>query len=112
MIKIMLFAALTMMLIVLVNFIFYKLITKRALNRYILPKLKEQGYSFVESKYPGFLNTGDFNESVLQILPFTQGIYITAYQNIYYLDQNQKLRTTARITVLFGFIQKVELNGM
>jgi hypothetical protein len=95
--------------VIVLNILIVYLIIKRAVNKYVIPKLQSQGLIFIRSKWAGFFSVGDFKKDKLSFRPsFTGGSpLISLYVYIYYEDSNLLKRTTIRIDTLFLFIRKV-----
>ncbi|NVO12397.1 MAG: hypothetical protein HXX16_20755 [Bacteroidales bacterium] len=80
--------------VILGNLLINYLIVNKALKKLILPELHNHGYDFVKIKSTGFLNSGDFKDSLFQLRPFNPaGNYkITLYRFVYFQGKSKKDR--------------------
>ena len=86
----------------------YRLIVKKALRKFIEPKLTEKGLTFVDYKWPGLLSNGDFKpDDITFIMNKNGNIFNSSYAYIFYKDGNDTKKVTARIDTTFWFINKV-----
>jgi hypothetical protein len=96
-------------LIIGLNILIYRLIVKKALRKFIEPKLSEKGLTFVEYKWPGLLSNGDFkaDDISLTIMNKNGNVSNSSYAYIFYKDGNKTKKITARIDTTFWFINRV-----
>jgi hypothetical protein len=82
--------------IVMLNIFIAHLIVKKTTNTKIIPKLNEYGFEFVRMEKIGFLKTGDFRESGIEIRPYNPlgKFKICIYRYVFYFDKSKKLRRT------------------
>lgn len=86
---------------------------KRAVNKYVKPRLQSSGLIFVRSQWAGFFNLGDFGTSVFSLKPyFIRGNpSIAIYAYVYYKEFEVIKRFTIRIDTLFLFIRNVTFSS-
>jgi hypothetical protein len=88
----------------------YRLIVKKALKKYIEPKLDEKGLIFIDYKWPGLLSNGDFKADdvgLIIIMNKNGNVSNSSYAYIFYKEGNETKKITARIDTTFWFINKV-----
>ena len=87
----------------------YRFIIRKALRKFIEPKLNEKGLIFVDYKWPGLLSTGDFEASTgtFTFMNKNGNVFNSSYAYIFYKDGNDTKKITARIDTVFWFINKV-----
>ena len=100
--------------IILINVYLHKLVINRALTKFIIPHLNENGLTFVNYKSVGFFKFGDFKpKDEVTFWPFmatgspVQSIYIY----VFYKEGETEKRVTVKINVLLLFIKKVIYSG-
>lgn len=90
------------------NVLIYRHIVRRALRKFIEPKLNEKGLTFVDYKWPGLLSNGDFKSNDITLIVNNNGnVFNSSYADIFYKDGNETKKITARIDTTFWFINKV-----
>jgi hypothetical protein len=96
-------------LIIALNMLIYRLIVKKALKKYIEPKLTQRGLLFIDYKWPGLFSSGDFKDQALTITIMNKNgnIFNSVYTYVYYKESNETKKITARIDTIFWFIKKV-----
>jgi hypothetical protein len=87
----------------------HKFVIKKAINRFIRPDLQAKGLAFVEYKWLGFFNRGDFKNDAFVLIPsLTFGYPVTSiYIDVFYSNGPKKERMTVRIDSSLLFIRKV-----
>lgn len=95
--------------VILLNVFIVSYTIKRALKKYIIPKLQERGLLLESYKWVGLLKFGDFKNEKHVLRPSIGGgsPMISIYIYIYYKDLETRKRITVRIDTLFLFIRKV-----
>ncbi len=93
--------------IISVNVLIYRAMVKKAIRKYIEPKLKEKGLLFINYKWPGLLSTGDFDNGWNITLNTGGNTSQSVYVYIYYEDSSGAKRITARIDTTLWFINSV-----
>lgn len=106
----------TVVLMLTVNVLIYKLIVDRAVKKYINPYLSILGYKIDKVKFAGLFQIGDFKRKGSPLRPFMFGGYPIHSTYIYVFvktndPNNNPVRITARIISLFLFIRKVEYSN-
>jgi len=97
-------------LFLLLVFFMCDLIVKRAIRKYVLPKLNNLGYKLVRKEFPGFFSTGNFREVGISIGILTNyRSFYSLYCNIYYNKGNTTdiEMMTIRIDCIMFFISKI-----
>jgi hypothetical protein len=91
------------------NMLIYRLLIKKALKKYIGPKLDEKGLIFIDYKWPGLLSNGDFkiDDVGLTIMNKNGNVSNSSYAYIFYKDGNETKKITVRIDTTFWVINKV-----
>jgi len=92
----------------------YRLVVKKALNKYIIPKLSENDLKFMEYRWPGLLSTGKFKDDTFQLTvmnKYGQASNSLYADIVYYTPEGQTKRVTARIDTFLFFIDKVSYSG-
>ena len=99
--------------IIFLNMLTYRMVVKKALRKYIEPKLTEQGLLFVEYKWPGLLSKGDFkNENFSFTIMNRNGrASFSSYADIFYKRLNDTKKVTVRIDTTFLIINKVSYSS-
>lgn len=89
-----------------------KIILKRALNKFIVPDLTKKGLKLNSIQPAGFLQKGQFKKEKIHLRPFTLGYPVyNKYYNLEYSsvnDESGSILVTARISVAFFFVYKIE----
>ena len=87
----------------------YHVIVKKAIRKYIKPKLNEKGLIFVDYKWPGLFSIGDFKENTwtIPVMNKNGNTFNSTYANIYYKELNETKKITVRIDTIFFLFQKV-----
>jgi RHS repeat-associated protein len=100
-------------IVIILNIYQTKYLIKRALKRFVIPKLKEKGFTFKGYRWVGFFKFGDFKDEVITLRPsFTGGSpFLSIYVYIYYIDTDLEKRITVKIDTLFLFIKKVSYSS-
>ena len=95
------------------NALFIYLFIKRAVNKYVKPRLQSRGLIFVRSKWAGLFNSGDFGGTGFSIKPsFSLGnSFISIYAYIYYKEADVTKRLTIRVDRIFFFIRNVNFSS-
>src|ERR1700744_2784325 len=97
-----LLAILFLGLFILLQSVIYKSTVKRAIKKYIEPKLNEKSYAFIDYKWPGLLSSGDFKDLAFTLITNKYGnSAISYYADIYYKAGNDTKRVTAKIDTSF-----------
>jgi hypothetical protein len=99
--------------IIALNMLLYHMIVRKALRKYIKPKLKDNNMSFIKYKWPGLFSNGDFkdDEMALTIMSKNGSIVNSTYVDIYYNKLDDTKKITARIDTIFFFIYKVHYSS-
>ena len=87
----------------------YHLIVKKALKKFIEPKLSERGLTFIEYKWPGLLSNGDFksDDITLMVMNKNGNASNSIYVYIFYKEGSETKKITVRINTTFWFINEV-----
>lgn len=93
--------------VILLNVLIFKLLIKRALRKFIRPKLENECLIFIDYKWAGFFSFGNFKNEEIVIRPSGSDPFLTIYIYIYFKDTRSEKRITAKIDTLFLFIRKV-----
>ena len=103
------YALLIFPLLIGLNILAYRIIVKKAIKKYIEPKLKEKGLLFVDFKWPGLMSSGDFEGDFLisAIMNKMGWVSNSIYVYIYYRDLDDTKKVTVRIDTTFFIINKV-----
>lgn len=94
---------------ILLNAFLIRYVINKAIRKFINPNLQAKGVTFVDYKWLGFFNHGDFkNDKFILIPSLTFGNpVISTYVDIYYLETTMKKKLTVRIDTSFVFIRRV-----
>ena len=92
-----------------INVLIYNLTIKKALRKFIEPKLRENGYAFTEYKWPGLLSNGDFKSDDITFTMMNKNgkMFNSMYAYIFYKKGKETKKITARIDTTLLFINKV-----
>ena len=104
---------LTLPTIIVLNVLLYHIIVRRALKKYIKPKLKDNGFTFLNYKWPGLFSNGDFkNDKItLTVMSKNGSVVSSTYAYIYYHKFNDTKKVTVRIGTTFLIIYKVDFSS-
>jgi hypothetical protein len=98
--------------VVLFNVLFHRYTIRRAIKKYIRPKLEEKGYELKNFKFAGIFSKGDFENDKEPFLPFfsaggspVNNIYAYLYLNR--KDEAITKRVTVELRTFFFAIEKV-----
>ena len=97
-------------LVISLNVLMYRGIVKKALRKYIEPKLKERGLLFIDYKWPGLFSNGDFDDDTLTLTMMNKNgnVSNSTYAYIYYKgEENETKKITVRIDRKFWIIDKI-----
>jgi hypothetical protein len=91
------------------NMLIYNVIVKKALRKFIEPKLKEQKLTFIEYKWPGLLSYGDFKSDGITFTFMNKNgkPFNSIFTYIFYRKENETKKVTVRIDTTFLVITKV-----
>ena len=90
------------------NILFYHLIVRKALRKFIEPELNEKGLIFVNYKWPGLLSNGDFKYNDTTFIVNKNGNFFNSfYAYMYYKDGKETKKITVRIDTALWYINKV-----
>lgn len=92
-----------------INVLIYKRIVSIAIKKHLKTFFDKHGWKVLRYKYPGFLNTGQFNSKPITIEPYLNGIIVYTYARVDYLKDGINLNTTIRIKTIFGIITCIEV---
>jgi len=102
-------------LTIILNYLIYKVIVFIAVRKFIIPHLKKYSLDFIEVKFCGFLNTGDFGKHT-SFSPFVQkmgNIKSNTYVFVFAQKKNKEIiKLTAKIQTTFFFVRNVEYRGL
>lgn len=100
-------------IVIALNLFLYQMIVRKALRKYIRPKLKENNLTFINYKWPGLFSNGDFKDDklALTVMGKNGSIVNSTYAYIYYNKLNETKKVTARIDTTFFKICKVHYNS-
>ncbi|WP_166094889.1 hypothetical protein [Mucilaginibacter inviolabilis] len=96
-------------IIILLNIYALKHVISKAIEKFIKPKLQDKGYGYIDYKWLGFFNHGDFKNDKLILVPGSKfgSSIISTYIDIYYSEQAINKKITVRIDSTLVFIKKV-----
>lgn len=99
--------------LILLNFCIYKYVINKAIRKYIKPKLQSFGFTFLDYKWLGFFNHGNFNNDKLVLLPSLKSGYpvIATYVDVFYNEVSNSKRVTVRIDTFFIVILRVSYSS-
>ncbi|GAB3915645.1 hypothetical protein [Mucilaginibacter boryungensis] len=99
--------------IIFINVLIYHFTIKKALNNYIIPKLKENDLAFIQYKWPGLFSNGNFKNAP-KLTPMNRNGQPSSslYADIiYYTPMGETKRVTARIDTSFFLIKNVSYSA-
>lgn len=94
---------------ILLNAFSIRYVINKAIRKFIKPNLQAKGVTFVDYKWLGFFNHGDFKNDKFILIPSMKAgkPVISTYIDIYYLETSVKKKRTVRIDTFFVFIRRV-----
>lgn len=95
--------------IIAINVLAYTLTVKKALRKFIEPKLRENECAFIDYKWPGLLSNGDFRSNDIAFTDMNKNgnIFNSTFAYIFYKKGNETKKITARIDTAFLITRKV-----
>lgn len=100
--------------IISINVLTYRLTIKKALNNYIIPKLKENDLVFIDYSWPGLFSNGKFKDDPLKLTFMNkngQSSILLYADIIYYTTTGETKKITARIDTTFFIIKKISYSA-
>ena len=94
-----------------------KMIINRALRKFIIPALKEKGFTYQSYKSVGLFSIGDFTRINDDGMEFTFIIsnggspYHSFYFNVFYTTATGNTHVTAKVNTFLFFIQKIKYSS-
>lgn len=103
MFKIVLLIIALFILIVLLNVLILKYVLKKAINNYIKPELYKKKLIYVNYRWLGFFDQGNFGQGELDIVPASKSgrSLLTTYINVIYMQGPEQRIVTVEIETLF-----------
>jgi len=91
----------------------YRITINKAIKSYIIPKLEEKGFDFIEYRWPGLFSTGSFKDDNFKLTVMNKNgnsISSRYVDIVYYKPSGETHKITARITSKFFFIDQVSFS--
>ncbi len=95
--------------IILLNIILVRIFISRAIKKFVKPKLESKGITYLNYKWTGLFNYGDFKNEKITFRPTMGGgsPWLSIYVFIFYLEQRTEKRMTIKIDTFMFFITSV-----
>jgi len=108
------FEPLAVTTVISLNILFYWLVVRRAIRKFIKPELKKRNLVYLKYKLIPPFGTGDFvRKQTLTLFVIGNGnVNPEIYVYIYYKSSEMEKRITARIYSKFLFISKIEFSAL
>ena len=90
-----------------VNVLLFYLHIKTAIRKFVKPELEQKGLKYVDYKWTGFWECGDFRDRI-EFALFKTGLNTTSvYSYVYYKSDGITKRVTIKIYLINSIIHKV-----